>query len=101
MKTTMVRYKVKPDRTAENEELVRAVYDELARTKPAGLRYATFRLEDGVSFMHVASVEDGQSPLQQVDAFRRFTANIDDRCAEPPVATPVEPVGSYRLFGEE
>jgi hypothetical protein len=44
MKRIMVRYKVKPDRVAENEELVRAVYAELERTKPAELRYATFRL---------------------------------------------------------
>jgi hypothetical protein len=40
----MVRDKVKPDRAAEDEELVRAVYDELRRTEPAGLRYATFQL---------------------------------------------------------
>lgn len=36
MRQVMVRYKVKPDRAAKNEELVRAVYDELARTEPAG-----------------------------------------------------------------
>lgn len=30
MKLTVVRYRVKPDRVAENEELVRAVYRELA-----------------------------------------------------------------------
>jgi hypothetical protein len=103
MKTTMVRYKVKPDRVAENEELVRAVYEELAHTRPAGLHYATFRLEDGVSFMHVASVEteNEQSPLLQVEAFRRFTANVGERCDEPPVATTIDAVGAYRLFGEE
>ena len=54
MRQVMVRYKVKPDRVAENEELVRAVYDELQRTEPEGLRYATFRLEDGVNFVHLA-----------------------------------------------
>ena len=43
MRRVMVRYQCKPDRMAENEELVRAVYEELARTAPEGLRYATFR----------------------------------------------------------
>jgi hypothetical protein len=43
MNQVMVRYRVKPDQAARNEELVRAVYDELHRTQPAGLRYATFR----------------------------------------------------------
>jgi hypothetical protein len=46
----MVRYKVKPERVSENEELVRAVYGELDRTHPDGFHYATFKLIDGVSF---------------------------------------------------
>ena len=54
MRQVMVRYKVKPDRVEENEALVRAVYEELAAPRPPGCRYATFRLEDGVSFVHVA-----------------------------------------------
>ena len=99
MRLVMVRYKVKPDRVAENEELVRAVYDELGRAAPAGLRYATFRLDDGVSFMHFASIEteDGQSPLASVGAFQRFQENIRDRCDEPPAVTDVHRIGSYRL----
>jgi hypothetical protein len=62
------------------EELVRAVYAELHQTRPAGLHYATFRLDDGVSFVHVASndTEDGQSPLSEVKAFKRFQENIND-----------------------
>ena len=73
MKQVMVRYKVKPERAAENEQLVGAVYAELHETKPTGLRYATFRLEDGVSFVHLAShdSEDGQSPLSELEAFQR------------------------------
>ena len=96
----MVRYKVKPDRAAENEPLVRAAYDELRRTEPAGLRYATFRLDDGVSFVHLASVEaeDGRSPLSEVKAFQRFQESIGDRCEEPPVVTELREVGSFKLF---
>jgi hypothetical protein len=98
MRQVMVRYKVKPDRVAENEELVRAVYDELGRVEPEGLRYATFRLEDGVSFVHLAiQTEDGPTPLAKLDAFQRFQANIRDRCDEPPAATDVNLIGSYRL----
>ena len=43
----MVRYKVKPDQVERNEQLVRAVYEELRTTAPVGLRYGTFRLDDG------------------------------------------------------
>jgi hypothetical protein len=101
MRQVMVRYKVKPDRVAENEQLVRAVYDELARTEPAGLHYATFRLGDGVSFVHVASsvdTEDGQSPLAHVQAFKQFQENIADRCDERPVATELHEIGSFQFF---
>ena len=101
MKRTMVRYKVKPERVAENIELVRAVYEELARVQPDGLRYATFRLDDGVSFVHVVSVEGSDSPLAGIEAFARFTANVQDRCDEPPVATSLEEIGSFRFFGED
>jgi hypothetical protein len=102
MKQVMVRYKVKPDRVAENEELVRAVYDELHRTEPAGLRYATFRLADGVSFLHLSTTEteDGRNPLTEVEAFARFQEAIRERCDEPPVVTELHAIGSYRVFAE-
>jgi hypothetical protein len=94
----MVRYKVKPDRAAENEQLVRAVYEELHRADPAGLRYATFQLDDGVSFVHLAWSEDGQNPLSQVEAFQRYQENIGDRCDEAPVVTHIREIGSFHLF---
>ena len=98
MRQVMVRYKVKPDRAAENETLVRAVYEELKRTEPAGLQYATFRLDDGVSFVHIASTEDGHNPLSEVHAFKEFQRDIADRCDEAPVVTAMHEVGSFRLL---
>jgi hypothetical protein len=96
MKQVMVRYKVKRDQVAENEALVRAVYDELGQLAPEEFRYATFRLEDGVSFVHLAWT-NGDAPLQRLDAFKRFTAHIGDRCDEPPIVTELATIGSYRL----
>jgi hypothetical protein len=97
MKRVMVRYKVKADRVADNEELVRAVYEELARTQPDGFRYATFRLDDGVSFAHIAFTEDGLNPLADVAAFARFQENIRDRLEEGPVVAQLTEIGSFRL----
>jgi hypothetical protein len=96
MAHVMVRYKVKPDRAEENEALVRAVYDELQRTAPAGLEYATFVLEDGVSFVHMATHDGDDNPLTRVAAFQRFQEHIRDRCEEPPVVSRPREVGSYR-----
>jgi L-rhamnose mutarotase len=96
-----VRYTVKPEAAAENERLVRAVYDEMQSTEPAGIRYATWQLEDGVTFVHLASTEteDGHNPLSEVQAFQEFQKGIRDRCAEPPVVTEMREVGSYRFHG--
>jgi hypothetical protein len=97
MSVTVVRYRTKPERADENEALIEDVFAELASTKPDGLRYTSVRLDDGVSFVHVAIVDtaDGTNPLTAVTAFEEFTRDIADRCAEPPVATPGTVVGSY------
>jgi hypothetical protein len=100
MSKVMVRYKVKPECAKENERLVRAVYEELDRSRPAGLSYATFCLQDGVSFVHVASREDagGESPLLGVEAFREFQQDIAERCEEAPVASELQEVGSFHFW---
>ena len=99
MRRVMVRYKVKPDRVQENEQLVREVYEELGRTRPEGFRYGTFKLEDGVSFVHLAVQDTDHNPLAEVEAFQRFQADIRSRCDEPPAVATIEEVGSYRFDG--
>jgi hypothetical protein len=100
MNQVIVRYKVKPDRAAENVELVRAVYDELGRVEPAGLRYATFQLEDGVTFVHIAinETDSARSPLTELAAFQEFQREIADRCEDPPHGSAAHQVGAYRFF---
>ena len=100
MPQVMVRYRVYPDRVAENERLVRAVYDELAASQPDGLHYGTFKLPDGVTFIHVAQ-HDEPNPLATTGAFQRFQEGIKDRCEEPPAVTELHEVGSYRFFEAE
>jgi hypothetical protein len=81
MKRVIVQYKVKADRAAENEAYVRKVFEELKQTTPDGIRYATFKQADGVSFVHIASIEteDGNSPLNESPAFKAFQAEINGR----------------------
>ena len=98
MGSSMVRYKVRPERADENVALVEAVYAQLAAERPEGLHYATFRLPDGVSFMHI--VIDTDQPrriLGEIAAFKAFSADIESRCAEPPVATEITLIGSYAV----
>jgi hypothetical protein len=100
MSVTIVRYRTKPERAEENQALIEKVFSELATDRPAGLRYASFRLADGVSFVHVASVEsdDGVNPLTATAAFGEFTREIGDRVDEGPSASDATVVGSYRFW---
>jgi hypothetical protein len=95
--TKVIRYKTKPERADENERLVRQVFAELDQSKPEGLRYATFRLADGVSFVHVAVIDGTDNPLMASPAFAVFQAGIADRCAEGPFPADATVVGSYRV----
>ena len=95
-RTVIVRYTTRPERADENERLIREVFAELAVGRPPGLDYAAFRLEDGVSFVHLATIEGDENPLTSLPAFGSFVSGIGDRCIEPPVSTGGSQVGRYR-----
>jgi quinol monooxygenase YgiN len=96
MKTIMVRYKTNSQENADkNAALVRTVFEELQSRAPGGIRYASYRLEDGVSFVHIATHEGSNEALTQLPAFKEFQREIKSRCAEPPVVTELAAVGSY------
>ena len=104
MRTVVVRYETKPDRADENQRLVGKVFTELAERQPDNFRYATFRLENGVSFVHIViETDDGSNPIPLTDvaAFREFQREIADRCALQPVASVTTIVGSHRFFPTE
>jgi hypothetical protein len=98
----MVSYKLKADRVAENEQYAKAVYDALRQARPPGLRYATFKLGDGVSFMHIVSHAevDGSNALTSLPAFKAFSAGVKERCVEPPQRVELTEIGSYGFFGD-
>jgi len=99
MKRFIVRYKVKPGRAQENQDLIKKVFAELHQKAPAGVSYAAFKGLDGATFVHIVSLETGtaESPISQLSAFKAFQAGIRDRCEEPPVTTDLEAesIGSY------
>jgi len=98
MHQDIIRYRTRPEQAAANEELVRAVYEELAKIRPEGLSYATFLLADRVTFLHLVAAEQTPSPLLAVRAFGEFQAGIADRCDQLPVREQLTPIGSYRMF---
>jgi hypothetical protein len=100
MKTLLIRYKTKKDQSAANEELVHAVYDELRTRKPAGLRYGTFKLDDGVTFVHIAVMETPAAgdTLTSLQSFKAFQKDLKTRCVEAPDPQELHAVDSFGLF---
>ncbi len=96
--TKVIRYRTKPEHADENERLVRAVFAELAKDDPKGLHYATFRLDDGVSFVHVAVTDGDENPLRSSPAFAAFQAGIGERCADGPVPADATVIGNFGLL---
>jgi hypothetical protein len=93
-RAVVVQYTLRPDAVEENVRLVRAVYDELAEQQPEGFRYSTLQIDE-TSFMHIAIVEGDTNPLDNVAAFKTFTADIAARCVTGPDPRPATLVGRY------
>ncbi len=99
MSSVVVRYQAKPERADENQKLIEAVFTDLEARQPEGFTYKVFRLDDGVSFVHVVIEHDdveNRDSLQDVPAFQAFVAEIGDRCDVPPLAMGATVVGGYR-----
>lgn len=92
---TVVRYTTRPEAADENERLIKAVFAQLAEQQPDGLRYSAIRLDDGVSFIHVAVLEDDHNPLTALPAFGEFVSAIKERCTDGPTQVNGTVVGAY------
>jgi hypothetical protein len=96
---TVVRYTTHPGSADENEKLIKAVFAQLAEQMPEGLRYVAIRLDDKVSFMHVALLEDENNPLAALPAFGQFVSAISARCTDGPAPVNGTVIGAYGING--
>ena len=94
-KTVIVRYRTRPEAAEENARLVEGVFAALADVDPGGFRYTTYRLADGVTFVHVALFEGTENPLATLPAFAEFQRELAQRCVEQPAPSEATVVGSY------
>jgi hypothetical protein len=102
MNPKLIQYRVKPDRLAENEQLIRDVFAELRERQVAGVRYAVLRQDDG-TFVHlvVADASGSTAALTSLPAFQRFQSEVRERCAVLPVAGPATIVGNHGMLDDE
>jgi hypothetical protein len=98
MHVLMVRSKVKADNVADVEAAVEKVFAAIHEAKPAGVRYATTKLSDGVTFLALLELDDPKAnPLVGLPAFMEFQATLKQWMVEPPTAEQLTVVGSYAL----
>ena len=99
MTVLMVRSKVKAESAGEVEAAVKAMFAAIEAARPQGVRYASCRLPDGVTYIALLQLEEGvENPLPSVPAFREFQENVKQWLAEPPTPEQLTIIGSYRLF---
>ena len=96
----LIRYTIKPEHTARNDEHLGAVFAELEAVRPVGLRYAAFKLNDGVSYVHFVwmDAQHEHRPAAQLASLRAFHAGIRERCDHAPVRTELSEIGAFGLF---
>jgi hypothetical protein len=96
-KTIMIRYRTSAARADENAALIHAVFDEMRARAPSGIRYATYRGADGVTFLHLATVTSSEKGwINALPSFAAFQAQLKERCVEPPV---VSELGALEVYG--
>jgi len=91
MSTAVIRYQTKPESAEENQRLIENVFAELATAAPTGLRYSSFRLADGVTFVHVV---DGEG-LPELATFEEFQRELGYRLAANVTREEATLIGSY------
>jgi quinol monooxygenase YgiN len=99
MNVLMVRSRVKADSAAEVEAAVAKMFAAIEQTQPHGVRYASCRLPDGVTYVAMLALEDpAANPLVAIPAFTEFQENLKEWLAEPPSIEHLTVAGSYQLF---
>ena len=87
MKAVKVTYTVKPEYVDQNKANIRRVM-EASRTNPIlGMRYASFTLDDGQTFVHINMAEDEEtlSKLGELKEFEDFRMAL---VASEPISPP-------------
>ena len=104
MSVMMIRTQVRPDRVGDVEAAVQKTFAAIEAAQPAGVRYASTKLADGVTFVVLlelaGDVAPGDNPLNAIPEFAELQANLKEWLAGPPTGEPLQIVGSYRLFGD-
>jgi hypothetical protein len=79
MKIVRVQYTTSAGYAATNKRNIQQVVNELKQINHPGIRYSTYLLPDGKTFMHLDHFDNEESHLflQALESFKRFAAELD------------------------
>jgi len=78
------------------EEAIATMVGAIARERPPGIRFTSWKLADGVSFLNALELADGvDNPLPAIPECRAYLQLLAGRFGEPPAPQPVTVVASY------
>ena len=96
MAVLMVRATVKPECVEALEAARGKRFTAIEAARPEGVRYASYRLPDGVTYLAELEIADGiENPLTAIQEFREFQAGLKGWLAAPPSAERFEVRGAY------
>ena len=96
MNIMTIRTKVNPASVSDVEAAVGGFFAALDREQPAGIRYTSCRLGDGVTYLTLLELDDGvDNPLPRLPEFTEFQNDIKEWAAAPPEAEQFTVVASY------
>lgn len=99
MSVLIVTATIAPEHADAVEASARKMFAAIEQAAPPGIRYASSRLADGVTYVAVLEVEDGaDNPLPSIPEFAEFQQGLRGWVSGPPQAGPATVVGNYRLF---
>jgi len=102
MKAVRVQYTVKKEYVEKNKENIVKVMNDLRQINNPGIKYSTFLLDNGHTFMHLAIFknEEANRVFSEVESFKQFTAEL--KASEPVSSPKVENLtlvgASYDIF---
>jgi len=84
-----VQYTTKQEYAAKNKENITKVMNDLRAINNPGIRYSTYLLEDGKTFMHFALFENeaANKILMELESFKQFQAALKESVPEVPPKT--------------
>lgn len=98
MSILLTRSKVKAERVAEVEAGIKRLALTLEQAH-LDMRYAWFRLDDGVTYVILVEYgEGGSNPATSLPEFQAFMEILKASIDEPPVSEQLTVSGSYRVF---